>query len=139
MKEYIAALGVIACCVMCDNAAAPVADREQPAALSGVWETASENSEPLDGDWIPDRYHIERESGNGDAAVYRIRIMDPLACTDSYDTLRNGALSFSQYSFHFQIRFTSDSVGQATVSRGDSVRIDQLYRSAEEPYFGGCL
>ncbi len=116
---------------------------ETPVSLqnyNGLWKNSkADDSNTFCNDWIPSEYHIKEDENTNGSIIYRVRILDPLACTDSYTTLADNIINFSQYNFNFVIRFDSDTTASVAISRGDSTVTRQIYKSNEETYWGGCL
>lgn len=60
--------------------------------IRGVWENSEENQQStLNGKWIPNNLHI---SNTEEENIIRVRILDPISCTDSYTEIKYQQLHF---------------------------------------------
>ena len=104
--------------------------------INGVWN----NSESLDvthiGDsWIPTNLHIESTNNEN---IIHVRILDPIACTDSYPILANSTITFSQYELSIKVFFETENSGTLTATKNDSSITFPIYKTDQQPYWGMC-
>ncbi|MBU1116846.1 MAG: hypothetical protein KKF21_06665 [Bacteroidetes bacterium] len=104
--------------------------------LNGVWENTDENAKKSsNGKWIPNNLHIANTEQEN---IIRVRILDPIACTDSYPEMKNSKIEFSQYGLNLSVLFTSDITAKFTIENKDSLISYTLYKTDKETYFGPC-
>ena len=102
----------------------------------GVWENSEENpTSTINGKWIPTNLHIaDTEEEN----IIRVRILDPIACTDSYPSFKNSSIEFLQYDLNISVLFKTDSTAKFTVENEGSTISFSFYKTDKEPYWGMC-
>ncbi len=104
--------------------------------IRGVWENSEENQQStLNGKWIPNNLHI---SNTEEENIIRVRILDPISCTDSYTEIKYSTITFSQYGLNISILFLTDSTAQLTVADEKSNISFSFYKTDKEPFWGMC-
>lgn len=104
--------------------------------IYGVWENSEVNPiTSINVKWIPTNFHIgEKQKEN----IIRVRILDPIACTDSYPSIKNSYIEFSQYELNINVFFKTDSTAIFTVENEDSTLSFSFYKTDKEPFWGPC-
>ena len=104
--------------------------------LNGVWENNEENPKSsINGKWIPNDLHIANTEQEN---IIRVRILDQIACTDSYPEMENSKILFSQYGLNFNVLFKTDNTAIFTIENEDSTISFAIHKANKEPYFGPC-
>lgn len=104
--------------------------------LNGVWENTEENPKTsINGKWIPNNLHIANTEQKN---IIRVRILDPIACTDSYPEIKNSKIEFSQYGLNFSVLFTTDNTAKFTIENEGSIILFTFNKTDKETYFGPC-
>lgn len=102
----------------------------------GVWENSEENQQStINGKWIPNNLHI---SNTEEENIIRVRILDPISCTDSYTKIKYSRITFSQYGLNISILFETDNTAQFTVKDEKSNISFSFYKTDKEPFWGMC-
>ncbi len=104
--------------------------------ICGVWENSETNpTSNINGKWIPNNLHI---AATQEKNVIRVRILDPIACTDSYPSFKNSSIEFSQYDLNISVLFKTDNTAIFTVENEGSTLSFPFYKTDKEPYWGMC-
>ena len=83
----------------------------------------------------PNNLHI---ANTEEENTIRVRILDPIACTDSYPLIMNSEIAFSQYGLNIHVLFETDSSGKLTVEKEDSTISFSIYKTTDRTYWGPC-
>lgn len=104
--------------------------------LFGVWERSDQASQSyIEDSWIPTNLHI---GGTSELSKIRVRILDPVACTDSYPVCNSSTVSFEQYGLNINLSFTSSESGTMLVSKNGRVISFSIFKTNKTPYWGIC-
>lgn len=104
--------------------------------LFGVWERSDPTSQNyIENSWIPTNLHI---GGTNELSKIRVRILDPIACTDSYPGCNNSTVSFEQYGLNITLNFLSSESGTMLVSKNGRVISYSIIKTNKTPFWGMC-
>ena len=102
----------------------------------GVWENSEGNpTSTINGKWIPTNLHI---AATDEENIIRVRILDPIACTDSYPILENSSIEFSQYDLKISVLFKTNSTAKFAVENEGSTMSFSFSKTDKKPYWGMC-
>ncbi len=105
-------------------------------ALAGVWKPVKPLSQTyLDSSWIPQNLNIGAAASKN---KLRVRILDPIACTDSYPDIVNSNISFEQYGLLIRVVFINESSAVMSAAKNGRIISFPIIKSSDKPYFGPC-